>query len=217
MLANRGVGGGDTARLATNVAFPPPARDAVREVRPAVGPPMTVVARASNGDARLRAAKLVAIGDRHLRAAATDRAKLLAALDAYRRAADIAPDQADTFLRQAIVLEAQGRSDVADKAVARAVGLDARLGAEPAAAVAARRELPPDPVFGERPDAGPDSLHARSRGILARIFRDPADAIGAGGGDDGIGGVDDGNWIAAAWLAKFGGDAAAPVRAIASR
>lgn len=213
VLANRGLGGGDAARLAANAAFPAPARDAIRGVRPAGGQPTTLVARASNGDARLRAAKLVAIGDRHLRAAATDRAKLLAALDAYRRAGDIAPDQADTFLRQAIVLETQGRSDAADKAVARAVGLDARLGSATAAAVAARRELPPDPIFGERPDAGPDSLRSRSQGILARIFRDPADAGAVGGGAAGIAG----NWIAAAWLAKVGGDDAAPVRAIAAR
>jgi hypothetical protein len=218
VLANRGPGGGDVARLAANAAFPAPARDAVRGARPAGGQPTMIVARASNGDARLRAAKLVAIGDRHLRAAATDRAKLLAALDAYRRAGDIAPDQADTFLRQAIVLETQGRSDAADKALARAVGLDARLGSAPAAALAARRELPPDPVFGDRPDAGPDSLRSRSQGILARIFRDPADTAAVGGGAAGI--ADNwiaGNWIAAAWLAKVGGDAAAPVRAIAAR
>jgi hypothetical protein len=197
------------SRAAGVADAPPPVAVAANPARGGGAVRSAAIPRASNGEARLRAAKLVATGDRHLRAAAADRTKLLAAVDAYRRAADVAPDQADTFLRQAIALTAQGRFDAADKAVARAVSLDARLGADPAAAVAARRQLPPDPVFGERPDAGPDSLAVRSRGILARIFRDPAADPGRPAAE--------GNWIAAAWLDRMGGDAAAPVRAIASR
>jgi tetratricopeptide (TPR) repeat protein len=154
--------------------------------------------RASNGAARLRAARLVAVGDRHLRTAVNAPVKLAAALDAYRRAATIAPDQADTFLRQAIVLTALEREDDAAKAVDRAVAIDARLGHDPKAAVAAREQLPPDPVFGDRPDTGPTTLASRSAGLLARIFRDEAagdcPAMPAAA-----------NWIATRWSQQWQG------------
>jgi hypothetical protein len=176
--------------------------------RPVAVEPAAAIVRASNGEARLRAGKLVAIGDRHLRAAVADRGKLTAALDAYRRAAAIAPDQADTHLRQAIVLYAQGRDEAAEKSVARAVSLDARLGVDPAAALAARRRLPPDPVFGERPDAGPTSLAARTSGILARVFREA---------DAGPVAVAGGNWIADLWLRRFTDPAGAMPAAVAAR
>lgn len=191
--------GGDPAHGVARVA----ARPAVAQAAPAA------IVRASNGETRLRAGRLVAIGDRHLRAAVADRGRLTAALDTYRRAAAIAPDQADTHLRQAIVLFAQGRDDAAEKAVARAVSLDARLGSDPAAALAARRTLPPDPVFGERPDAGPASLAARTNGILTRVFRDadagPAAAMAGG------------NWIADLWLRRFADPAGAMPAAVAAR
>jgi hypothetical protein len=169
--------------------------------------PATIAVRASNGEARLRAARLVAVGDRHLRAAVDNPAKLTAALDAYRRAATIAPDQADTHLRQAIALSALDRGDDAARAVDRAVAIDARLGQEPAAAVAARGTLPPDPVFGDRPDAGPTTLASRSRDLLARIFTDRDRPAGAGNA----------NWIAARWTRDVGGPAAGQVEAIAAR
>jgi tetratricopeptide (TPR) repeat protein len=162
--------------------------------------------RASNGVARLRAARLVAVGDRHLRTALRDSTKLAVALDAYRRAATIAPDQADTFLRQAIVLTALERADDATKAVDRAVAIDARLGRDAAAAVAAQERLPPDPVFGDRPDTGPTTLISRSTGLLARIFREdatgdgPAVPVGA-------------NWIATRWSQQWQGQ----VNAVAVR
>jgi hypothetical protein len=108
-----------------------------------------------------------------------------------------------------LLLFAQGRDDAAEKAVARAVSLDARLGSDPAAALAARRTLPPDPVFGERPDAGPASLAARTNGILARVFRDadagPAAAMAGG------------NWIADLWLRRFADPAGAMPAAVAAR
>ena len=173
---------------------------------PAAAPAPAIAVRASNGAARLRAARLVAVGDRHLRTAVQAPAKLAAALDAYRRAATIAPDQADTFLRQAIVLTAMERADDAAKAVDRAVAIDARLGHDPKAAVAAQERLPPDPVFGDRPDTGPTTLTSRSTGLLARIFRDaPADdgpAVPAGA-----------NWIATRWSQQWQGQ----VNAIAAK
>jgi len=159
-----------------------------------------MVVRSSNGAARLRAARLVAVGDRHLRTAIHDSTKLAAALDAYRRAATIAADQADTFLRQAIVLTALGRADHAAQAVDRAVAIDARLGTDATAAVAAEQHLPPDPVFGDRPDAGPTTLASRSTDLLARIFRDaPA------GEGQAVAAVAGANWIADRWSRQWHG------------
>jgi len=184
-------------------AFPQPAPAGPLAARIAAASPVVVV-RASNGAARLRAARLVAVGDRHLRTAVQDRVKLSAALDAYRRAATIAADQPDTFLRQAIVLTALDRPDDATRAIERAVAIDARLGPAPTAAVAARERarLPPDPVFGDRPDTGPTTLSSRSAGLLVRIFREE-------GGDAARGGAaaDAANWIADRWSRRWQGAA----------
>jgi len=194
------------ARVSAGGVVPPPAPQlALGRAAPAA-PAAAVAVRASNGVARLRAARLVAVGDRHLRTALHDSAKLAAALDAYRRAATIAPDQADTFLRQAIVLTALERADDAAKAVDRAVAIDARLGDDATAAVAAQERLPPDPVFGDRPDTGPATLVSRSTSLLARIFpeepaaADPAVPAGA-------------NWIATRWSQQWQGQ----VNAVAAR
>jgi tetratricopeptide (TPR) repeat protein len=138
-----------------------------------------------------------------MRTALHDSAKLASALDAYRRAATIAPDQADTFLRQAIVLTALERADDAAKAVDRAVAIDARLGDDVTAAVAAQERLPPDPVFGDRPDSGPTTLISRSTGLLARIF--PEEPAGA---DPAVP-----NWIATRWSQQWQGQ----VNAVAAR
>lgn len=159
-----------------------------------------IAVRPSNGVARLRAARLVAVGDRHLRTAVHDPAKLAAALDAYRRAATIAADQADTFLRQAIVLTALGRVDDAARAVDRAVSVDARLGSDAQAALVAEQHLPPDPVFGDRPDAGPTTLASRSTDLLARIFREPAAADGPAAAAEARA-----NWIADRWSRQWQG------------
>lgn len=190
---------------ASGPAAQPAPQLALRRAAPAAHAPAIAV-RASNGVARLRAARLVAVGDRHLRTAIHDSAKLAAALDAYRRAATIAPDQADTFLRQAIVLTALERADDAAKAVGRAVAIDARLGHDATAAVAAQERLPPDPVFGDRPDTGPTTLASRSMGLVTRIFReDPA-----GGGAAVPAGA---NWIATRWSQQWRGQ----VQAVAAR
>ena len=148
-----------------------------------------VVIRASNDAARLRAAKLVAQGDRHLRDAAREPRQLSAALAAYRRAEAVAPDLPDTFLRKAIVLAALDRPDDAATAVARAVAIDGRLGTDRPAAIAAGDRLPPDPVFGDRPMGEPSALAARSASLLEGIFRDGA----------GNGGRAEPNWIADRW------------------
>jgi hypothetical protein len=169
--------------------------------------PQAIAVRTSNGDTRLRAARLVAVGDRHLRAAVQAPAKLTAALDAYRRAATIAPDLPDTFLRQAIVLTALNRVDDATKAVDRAVAIDGRLGRDATAAVAAQERLPPDPVFGDRPDPGPSTLVGRSRDLLARIFRETPDARGPAAPHAGA------NWIATRWSEQWQGQ----LNAIATR
>lgn len=147
--------------------------------------------RPSNPAARDRAAKLVATGDGHLRAALADRAKLQRALDAYRRAEKIAADQPDTFLRQAIVLTALDRADDAKAAVQRAIAIDGRLAETPAQAVAAADQLPPDPVFGDRPLGSPTLLAERSAGLIGGIFgHDAGDADGR-------------NWIADRWARRW--------------
>lgn len=162
----------------------------------------TAIVRSSNTAARMRAGKLVAIGDRHLQSAVSDRASLSKALDAYKRAATIAADQPDTFLRQAIVLVAMERQAAADAAIARAVAIDARLGDDPSAAREAARTLPPDPVFGDRPEGEQTVLASRTTSLISRIFRDGDMGVDAGS-----------NWIAKRWTERFGGDAASRLAA----
>jgi hypothetical protein len=124
-----------------------------------------VAMRASSAAARLRAARLVAVGDRHLRAAGQDAAQLARAAEAYGRAAAIAQDQPDIHVRHAVALVALGREGPADEALARAVAVDGRLGsARPAPAVAAG-----DPVFGDRTAGQPAPLAARGAAILREI------------------------------------------------
>ena len=91
-----------------------------------VAQPTTYV-RPSNAIARLRAARLVAVGDRQLRDANGDPAQIRRAVDSYRRAAAIAGDQPDTFVREAIALGAIGEGGQADAAMAKAVAIDGRL------------------------------------------------------------------------------------------
>lgn len=212
-----GFGFADAAPAARPAALAEP-QQMLAAARPAAAPPApqlaarqparAVAVRSSNGLARLRAGRLVAIGDRHLKTAVNDPTKLPAALDAYRRAATIAPDLPDTYLRQAVVLTALDRGDDATRAIDRAIAIDARLGSDPAAALAAHEQLPPDPVFGERPDAGPTSLESRGRELLARIFADPAAARAnvAAAAPAGL------NWIADRWT-RLHGDQAGGLRA----
>jgi len=148
--------------------------------------------RVANQAARLRAAKLVAIGDRHLRSAVADRAKLRAALDAYRRAETIAADDPDTALRQALVLTALDRPDDAEAAMRRATEIDGRLAAATVPEAPAEG-VPPDPVFGDRPLGSPSPLAVRSASLVAGIFA----------AEGGVG--DAGNWIADRWLRELGG------------
>jgi len=153
--------------------------------------------RSSNTDARLRAGRLVAVGDRHLRDAIAAPAKLAKALDAYRRAAAIAADQPDIYLRQAIVLTALNRGGDTATAVDRAAAIDARLGSDPQAALAAAERLPPVPALsrpavGAITQVGQTALVARSASLLGRIFKDsPA-------GDDA-----QVNWIADRWSRQW--------------
>ena len=120
--------------------------------------------RGSNAASRLRAARQVAIGDRYLRGANGDPAELRRAVDAYRRAAVIASDQPDTFVRQAIALVALGDRGQADAAMARATAIDGRLASAPN-----RNAGPPDPVFGDRPAGSPSPLAVRGQAILRQI------------------------------------------------
>jgi hypothetical protein len=209
VLPFMGLSSSVPARVPASGPVPPPAPQlALGRAAPAA-PAAAIAVRASNGVARLRAARLVAVGDRHLRTALHDSAKLASALDAYRRAATIAPDQADTFLRQAIVLTALERADDAAKAVNRAVAIDARLGDDATAAVAAQERLPPDPVFGDRPDTGPTTLISRSSGLLARIFpKEPAEDDPAVPAMPAVP-----NWIATRWSQQWQGQ----VNAVAAR
>jgi len=173
--------------------------------------------RASNAVARLRAGRLVAVGDRHLRASVANPAKLLAALDAYRRAATVAPDLPDTFVRQAIVLTALDRRADAGHAIERAVAIDGRLGSGPPvlapapAATAAGDRLPPDPVFGESRADEPPALAARSGELLGRIFAEEQGAVAEPNSrpqNDRLAG----NWIAERWSQQWPGAANALAR-----
>jgi hypothetical protein len=83
--------------------------------------------RSSNADARRRARKLVAVGDRYLRESIVERAKLGRALSSYRRAATIAADLPEVYVRQAIALVALDRSDDASRAIATVAAIDPRL------------------------------------------------------------------------------------------
>jgi hypothetical protein len=150
----------------------PPATSAARPVVAAVPSPSgrSVAVRPSTGIARLRAARLVAVGDRHLRAAQGDPARLTAALDAYRRAAAIAQDQPDIQLRQSLVLVALGRQDQADAAIGRAVAIDGRLATVPAPAAAGLRAVAAaDPTFGDRPAGTAPPFVVRGAAILREI------------------------------------------------
>lgn len=131
--------------------------------------------RASTAVSRLRAARQVAVGDRHLREAQGEPARIAQAIDAYRRAAAIAPDQPDIHLRQALALVALGRDGQADEAIDRAVAVDGRLAAAPPQP-ANGLQAAPDPVFGDRPAGSPPAFATRGAAILREI------AAQAGGG-----------------------------------
>lgn len=83
--------------------------------------------RGSNADARRRARKLVAVGDRYLRESLAERAKLSRALSSYRRAATIAADLPEIHVRQAVALIALERHDDASRAIATVASIDPRL------------------------------------------------------------------------------------------
>jgi tetratricopeptide (TPR) repeat protein len=169
--------------------------------------PVPTVARskpapASNAATRQRAARLVAAGDRHLATAAGDAARLRAALDAYRRAAAIARDEPDTFIRQALALEALGQAAAADKPLAQAVALDGRLAA---AGTGSRSDAPPDPAFGARAAGEPAPLALRGQAILQQI-------AAAAPGDDRDGRAAEAiAWLAERWSGRWQGEAATAV------
>jgi len=151
---------------------------------PTIDPAVEVTIRTSNAPARARSARLVASGDRHLREAIDDPARLAKAIDAYRRAATIAPDQPDTFLRQAIALTAAGKPSAAATALGRAVAIDPRL-AEGSAE--ARGPIPAAPaLLAAKP------LATRSGKLLARIFATP----------EGDRSAPADNWIARRWQGR---------------
>ena len=157
---------------------------------PQIDAAVQVAIRTSNAPARARAARLVALGDRHLRDAIADPARVAKAVDAYRRAASIAPDQPDTFLRQAIALTAAGKAEAAATAVGRAVAIDTRLAAGAGAeGVAHAAKLVP---LGA---AAPTVLVVRTEKLLTRIFSDADLAPDAPAG----------NWIAQRWLGRDAG------------
>jgi hypothetical protein len=195
------LGFASTNRAALSPAVNNRVNVAAVAARPAVARPtprataLANAVRSSNADARLRAGRLVASGDRHLRAAVDAPARLAKALDAYRRAAAIAPDQPDNYLRQAIVLTALERRDEAQAAIDRAVAIDGRLGGDDAAARAAAQRLPPVPALGD--PSGPTALAARSGSLIGRIFQSGAAAV-----------EPEVNWIADRWSQQWQGEIA---------
>jgi hypothetical protein len=187
------MGFGATASPAASVQSIAARQPIVRPAIVAAAPRATALAkslRASNADARLRAGRLMAVGDRHLRAAVDDPARLARALDAYRRAATIAPDLPDNHLRQAIVLTALDRRDDAEAAIQRAIAIDGRLGHDADAAAVAAGRLPPVPALAAAPSS--TALAARSESLIGRIFRDEAAADEPAA-----------NWIADRWSRQW--------------
>ncbi|MCE9629987.1 MAG: hypothetical protein K8S94_04600 [Planctomycetia bacterium] len=147
--------------------------------------------RPSNAIARLRAARLVAVGDRQLRDAKGDPTLVRRAVDSYRRAGAIAGDQPDTFVREAIALVALGERGQADAAMAKAVAIDGRLADLPPA----RGNQPPDPVFGDRSAEAEQPLAARGKAVLRQIGAETT----AGDSDPAV------QWLAGRWADRFGG------------
>lgn len=131
------------------------------------------------------------MGDRQLRDANGDPAQVRRAVDSYRRAATIAGDQPDTFVREAIALVAIGERGQADAAMAKAVAIDGRL----ADAAPAAGGQPPDPVFGDRPADADQPLAARGQTVLRQIAAETA----AGEGDASV------DWLAGRWANRFAG------------
>lgn len=150
------------------------------------------VPRASNAAARLRAARLVATGDRHLREAGNDPVMIRRALDAYRRAAAIAADQPDTHIRQAIALLAVGDRVQADAALSRAAAIDGRLAVVPPRGPAAAS----DPVFDGMAAAGVSPAVTRGQAILRQI------AAAAGPAEDAP--APAAAFLATRWAERFG-------------
>lgn len=153
------------------------------------GLPSATVRRATESGRR-RAAALVSAGDRQVRAAAGDPAMLRAALATYRRAAAAERDCPDMFIRQAIVHAALGDRAAGDEALARAVDLDARLGAA-AEAVAGDAG---DPIFAASRGPRRSALAARGDALIAAMAADD------GGGRDAAGLA----WVAQRWSARWG-------------
>ena len=158
---------------------------------PAIDAAVEVAIRTSNAPARARAARLIVLGDRHLRAAVDEPAKLAKAIDAYRRAASIAPDQPDTFLRQAIAFTAAGKGTAAATALGRAVAIDPRLAEQGGAKGVGIAGA----FAGRAPADAALPLVARSSKILTRIFADSTATPEAPAE----------NWIANRWLGRDAG------------
>ena len=175
-------------RHAVIQAIAPQSRPVIAAAARGAGRRMPI--RASTASARLRAARLVTRGDEQLRAAGQDPSRLETALASYRQAAAAAQDQPDTLIRQALVLEALDRRDLADAAIDQAVAVDGRL-ADTGRIVdlAAARDAADDPVFG-RQAADLPPLAARGAAILRDIG---ADADGKPLA-----------WLADRWSARWG-------------
>lgn len=141
-----------------------------RQVAAASMAPPQRTPRSGTEAGRRRAASLVATGDRQVREADGDPTKLRAALASYRRAESVERDSPDTFIRQAIIHAALGDRAASDGAIAKAVALDARLGARiavPSGSGDART------VFGDdAPATGPTAVQARGDAIIRMIAGD---------------------------------------------
>ena len=92
-------------------------------------------------------------------------------------------------VREALALVALGDVNAADAALQRAAAIDGRLAAAPPR----RGELPPDPVFGDRPVDAPPPLAARGQTLLREIGGVDAAAV---------------EWLAARWSDRWAGNAA---------
>jgi len=173
-----------------------PVRRSVVGPVPAVPPAALGLARPSHAEARERAGRLVATGDRLLREGDDGPGAARAALGEYRVAARFTQDDTDLLIRQAMLQQALGRRRDADRALTRAVQLDGRLSAPIRAA---------DPAaagFLASMPAGIPAVAARGLAILREIaVANPTEAAPEAGG-----GVL--AWLEASWRGRWDARAA---------
>jgi hypothetical protein len=165
-----------------------------------MGPGGGLSARPSTPGARERARQLVAVGDLTVREGREGPVAARAALAEYRAAGRFDQEDANIQIRQAILLQALGQSRDADRAIARATGIDGRLGHP-------FETVPPDAGgFLAPPPAGTPLVAVRGRAILDEI----AAAAAAEAAAEPQGRPPVVAWLEQVWIGRWGGSLADP-------